>query len=188
MRLCPCTYCLAIVSLIGHRTVRISPSIRERHSISRRTKRVSEVTSIGGSMPRIEAVVVVFRTPRPCASVYACGPICIVVFLLLFRLNPSEDSRRNMAQSNPRILGQPNESKFGMTQPQLLSCLVQARAWGVRRFGLHAMILSNCLSTDEVVETARLLFSVAVEVKKTLGLDIELINLGGGTRHTLPPR
>ncbi|CBZ56301.1 Diaminopimelate decarboxylase protein, related [Neospora caninum Liverpool] len=100
--------------------------------------------------------------------------------ILCFRFNPSAESRQATVQSNPMIMGRPEESKFGMTKTQLFRCISRARAWGVCRFALHAMILSNSLSVDEVVETARLLLTVAAEIKERLGTTIEMINLGGG--------
>ncbi|PFH31320.1 diaminopimelate decarboxylase [Besnoitia besnoiti] len=99
---------------------------------------------------------------------------------LCFRYNPSADARQSTVQSNSRIMGKPEESKFGMTKPQLFRCLSRAHLGGVRRFALHAMILSNSLSVEEVVETARLLFALAAEIKERLGIVIEMINLGGG--------
>ncbi|KFH09268.1 diaminopimelate decarboxylase [Toxoplasma gondii VAND] len=100
--------------------------------------------------------------------------------ILCFRFNPSAESRQSTSQSNPVIMGHPKESKFGMTKTQLFHCLSRARSWGVRRFALHTMILSNCLSVDEVVETARLILTVAAEINERLGITIEMINLGGG--------
>jgi diaminopimelate decarboxylase len=42
------------------------------------------------------------------------------------------------------------------------------------------MIISNELNPDFFVETARMMFELAVEIKNTLGIALEFINLGGG--------
>jgi len=55
-----------------------------------------------------------------------------------------------------------------------------AKEKGVKRFGLHAMIASNSLDIGELVETARMLFQLAVDVHTKAGVRIELIDFGGG--------
>ncbi|MFP6886063.1 MAG: hypothetical protein VB997_00825, partial [Opitutales bacterium] len=51
---------------------------------------------------------------------------------------------------------------------------------GVSRFGLHTMVVSNELKVDSFVETARMLFSLALELAETLDIRLEWVNLGGG--------
>jgi len=51
---------------------------------------------------------------------------------------------------------------------------------GVNRFGLHTMIASNELDPEYFIETARMLFKLAVEIKDRLGIELEFTNLGGG--------
>ncbi|MCL2129470.1 MAG: diaminopimelate decarboxylase, partial [Treponema sp.] len=51
---------------------------------------------------------------------------------------------------------------------------------GVKRFGLHTMVASNELSLDYHLETGKLLFELAVEIKTNCGISLEFINLGGG--------
>ncbi|MBW3543881.1 MAG: diaminopimelate decarboxylase, partial [Planctomycetes bacterium] len=51
---------------------------------------------------------------------------------------------------------------------------------GVRRFGLHTMIVSNELNAESFVETARMLFELTIELAETLDVRLELVNLGGG--------
>jgi len=42
------------------------------------------------------------------------------------------------------------------------------------------MVISNELDPNYFVETARMMFELIVELKKTLGIRIEIVNLGGG--------
>jgi diaminopimelate decarboxylase len=91
-----------------------------------------------------------------------------------FRYNPGPLREGNA------IIGRPEEAKFGVTREQLFAGYAAARDAGVRRFGLHAMIVSNELDPGSVVATAELLFGLAGELQASLGIAFELINLGGG--------
>jgi diaminopimelate decarboxylase len=51
---------------------------------------------------------------------------------------------------------------------------------GVKRFALHTMVASNELSLDYHIETSRMLFNLAVEIKNKTGVKLEFVNLGGG--------
>lgn len=78
------------------------------------------------------------------------------------------------------IIGKPEEAKYGFTRQQIIDGLVRLRDKGVRRFGLHTMVASNELNADYHIETARILFELAVEVKEKTGIRVEFVNLGGG--------
>ena len=55
-----------------------------------------------------------------------------------------------------------------------------AQAKGVKRFGLHTMVISNERRTEGFIYTAKLMFNLAVEIKEKLGITLEFVNLGGG--------
>ena len=93
---------------------------------------------------------------------------------LSFRYNPG-----SLIQGND-IIGQPEEAKYGVTHDQLLDAYRIARDKGVKRFGLHTMVISNELHADSFINTARLMFNLAVEIKQKLGITLEFVNLGGG--------
>ena len=94
--------------------------------------------------------------------------------LLCFRYNPQQFKFANS------IIGDSKESKFGLTHEQLLLAYKQAQKLGVKRFALHTMVASNELNKDCFIETARLTFSLAKQIKQALGITLEFINLGGG--------
>jgi diaminopimelate decarboxylase len=94
--------------------------------------------------------------------------------LISFRYNPGKLREGNV------IIGKPEEAKYGFTREQLFEGYRTLRDHGVKRFGLHAMIVSNELNVDYHVETARLLFDLIAELSKELGIRFELVNLGGG--------
>jgi diaminopimelate decarboxylase len=78
------------------------------------------------------------------------------------------------------IIGKPEEAKYGFTREQLFEGYKMLKAKGVTRFGLHTMVASNELSLDYHLETGKLLFDLAVEIKAKCGVTPEFVNLGGG--------
>jgi len=94
--------------------------------------------------------------------------------LLCFRYNPGSAREGNV------IIGKPEEAKYGFTEQQLFEGYRRLRDAGVRRFGLHTMVASNELNGEFFVETARMLFDLALRLHAELGIRIEFVNLGGG--------
>ncbi len=78
------------------------------------------------------------------------------------------------------IIGKPEEAKYGFTREQMFEGYRQLRDKGVTRFGLHTMVASNELNPQYFVDTATMVFTLAAEISKALGIRFELINLGGG--------
>lgn len=78
------------------------------------------------------------------------------------------------------IMDNPGDAKYGMTREQLTEAYKRLMAKGVKHFGLHAFLASNTVTNDYYPELARILFKVAVELKKETGASIEFINLSGG--------
>ena len=93
--------------------------------------------------------------------------------VLSFRYNPG-------GEGGNLLIGNPQDAKFGLTRPQLIDAYGKAKAAGVSRFGLHAMIACNKLDVEYFVQNARMLFEIATEVKGKHGIELEFINLGGG--------
>lgn len=78
------------------------------------------------------------------------------------------------------IIGSPEEAKYGFTRPQLFEGYRRLKQLGVGRFGLHSMVASGDLNPHSFIETARMLFELAVELAETLDVRLEFVNLGGG--------
>ena len=78
------------------------------------------------------------------------------------------------------IIGKPEEAKYGFTREQLFEGYAKLREAGVTRFGLHTMVASNELDPNYIIDTAKLLFSLVVELHDKLGIDFEFVNIGGG--------
>lgn len=78
------------------------------------------------------------------------------------------------------IIGTPEEAKYGFTRAQILEGMKILKEKGVKRFGLHTMVVSNETSNEYHIETGRMLFELAVEIKEKLGIALEFVNIGGG--------
>ena len=94
--------------------------------------------------------------------------------VISFRYNPGPE------RSGGLIMGNPVEAKYGLTKPQLFEAYQRVRSLGAERFGLHSFIISNDLNRAHYVETARMLFKLAVELKEKIGIRLEFVNLSGG--------
>ncbi|RTZ98965.1 MAG: diaminopimelate decarboxylase [Deltaproteobacteria bacterium] len=94
--------------------------------------------------------------------------------LICFRYNPGERRTGNA------IIGNPVESKYGLTHDQLPLAFDRARERGARRFGLHAMVASNERNYQYMVETARMLLDMVESIGRDRSIRFEFINIGGG--------
>lgn len=94
--------------------------------------------------------------------------------LICFRYNPGP------ARMGNEIIGNPKEAKYGLTREQMTEAYKTAMKKGAKRFGMHTMLVSNELREDYFIETARMMFELAVEVYKKTGIKVEFVNLGGG--------
>ena len=84
-----------------------------------------------------------------------------------------------MASGNT-IIGFPEDAKYGLTRQQIHSAYRIMRDKGVKRFGIHTMVISNELNSDSFVGTANMMFDLIIELSKELGISFEFVNLGGG--------
>lgn len=93
-----------------------------------------------------------------------------------FRYNPGPD----LVTASDNVIGNPSDAKFGVSTDQLADAYRLAKEKGATRFGLHAMIVSNERNAQAHIQTAELLFGMAVRLHQELGIKVEFINLGGG--------
>ena len=94
--------------------------------------------------------------------------------VISFRYNPGP------LRSGNAIIGNPEEAKYGYTREQLFEGYRILKEKGVKRFGLHTMVASNELNADFFVETAKMVFDLAVGLKQEIDVRLEFVNLGGG--------
>ena len=86
-----------------------------------------------------------------------------------------------------QYIGDPVKAKFGLTKSQLFSAYKKCSEYGVIRFGLHTMVISMCHDIADLEETARMMFKLAVEIKKETGISIEFVDMGGGIGGSCHP-
>ncbi len=94
--------------------------------------------------------------------------------LICFRYNPGPTRKGN------EIIGKPEEAKYGLTREQMFEAYKIVKKKGAKRFGMHTMIVSNELNEDYFIQTAKMMFELAVDVYNKTGVKVEFINLGGG--------
>ncbi len=99
---------------------------------------------------------------------------CGIPETICCRYNPGEFGITN------DIMGNQADTKFGMTKAQLLQAFATLKAKGVKKFGIHAMLMSAELTTQYYPELARVLFNLALEVKEAVDVDISFVDFGGG--------
>ena len=93
---------------------------------------------------------------------------------ICFRYNPGARRTGNA------IIGNPVEAKFGISHEQLVEAYRQARDMGVRRFGLHTMLVSNERNYPYMLQTTQMLLDLVRMLRDTLDIPFDFINIGGG--------
>ena len=78
------------------------------------------------------------------------------------------------------IMDNPGDAKYGMTTEQLFEAFRILKEKGVEEFGIHAFLASNTVTNEYYPTLAKVLFEVAVRLKKETGANIKFINLSGG--------
>ncbi|MBU0471602.1 MAG: diaminopimelate decarboxylase, partial [Nanoarchaeota archaeon] len=101
----------------------------------------------------------------------ACGKLPEII---CFRYNPGPLKEGN------NLIGNPVDAKYGLTREQLFEAYKICKEKGVKRFGLHTMVVSNMLDVEYLIDTAKILFELLIDLSKQLGIKFEFVNLGGG--------
>jgi len=94
--------------------------------------------------------------------------------VLSFRYNPGK------FRKGSSIMGNPEDAKYGFTHDQIVEGFEIIREKGVERFGLHTFIISNELNPQYFIDTAHMLFDLAIHLHKKIGIRVEFVNLSGG--------
>jgi diaminopimelate decarboxylase len=93
---------------------------------------------------------------------------------ICFRYNPGARRKGNS------IIGNPIEAKFGVAHEQIEDAYHMAKERGAKRFGIHAMIVSNERDYQAFVQTSFMLLELVEKINQNVGIQIEFVNLGGG--------
>lgn len=95
--------------------------------------------------------------------------------VLSFRVNPGMGE----GQYPGLVFGGEN-TKFGVTESNIVQAYAQAKEKGIKKFGIHMMTGSNVLNLDYFISVTRKLFEIAGKISRELGLDFEFVDVGGG--------
>lgn len=93
-----------------------------------------------------------------------------------FRVNLAK--MRQDGQS--KIIGKATKQKYGVPIARLIAAFSQAKAMGVKNFGLHTMYSSNCRDWRTHAKTLEILLGLALQLEAALGIRLKFINAGGG--------
>ena len=91
------------------------------------------------------------------------------------RFNPG-----GLFQVSNDIMDNPGDAKYGMTKEQIKDAFRILKEKGAKHFGIHSFLASSTSSNTYYPMLAKILFELAVELKKELGVHIAFINLSGG--------
>ncbi len=78
------------------------------------------------------------------------------------------------------IMDNPGDAKYGLTRSQMTEAFLRLKELGAKEFGIHSFLASNTVSNEYYPTLAKILFKLAVELKKETGVHIGFINLSGG--------
>jgi len=96
------------------------------------------------------------------------------------RYNPGGVFTLGETREGFQVMDNPGDAKYGMTRSQIAEAYKILAAKGVKEFGIHSFLASNTLSNEYYPALARILFQLAVDLKKETGAHITFINLSGG--------
>ncbi len=93
---------------------------------------------------------------------------------ICFRYNPGAQRTGNA------IIGNPIEAKYGISHDQFIEAYGRAKDLGVKRFGLHTMLVSNERNYRYMVDTVKMLLELIEAANQAIGITFEFVNIGGG--------
>ena len=96
------------------------------------------------------------------------------------RYNPGGMFTLGDTREGFQVMDNPGDAKYGMTRAQIADAFTRLSAMGAKEFGIHSFLASNTISNDYYPALARILFQLAVELKKEPGVPTSFINLSGG--------
>lgn len=82
--------------------------------------------------------------------------------------------------SSNRFMGELSQSKFGMTERQIIDSVKRLKALGAKTFGVHAMLASCSLEEGYYAALSEEVFSLANKIREETGVTLSFVNLSGG--------
>ena len=78
------------------------------------------------------------------------------------------------------IMDMPQDSKYGMSEEQMVGAIRKLTELGTKHFGIHAFLASNTKTNDYYPDLAGRLFRLALRLREKTGAHIAFVNLSGG--------
>ena len=100
--------------------------------------------------------------------------------IICCRYNPGGMFTLGDTREGFQVMDNPGDAKYGMTRAQIADAFTRLSAMGAKEFGIHSFLASNTISNDYYPALARILFQLAVELKRETGVHTTSINLSGG--------
>jgi len=156
------TDCSSTSELLLSRAVGV-PGTDTMYSSNRTTRDQYEVAMRdGGCIINFDDITAMDRVPGKFPEV-----VC-------FRINPGKRRTGNA------IIGNPYDAKYGITYNQIIPAYHGAMKRGAGVFGIHMMVCSNEKRSPYFVETIREILLVAAMLKRKLGIEVSIVDIGGG--------
>ena len=106
--------------------------------------------------------------------------VCGVPKTICCRYNPGGVFKLADSEEKVQVMDTPGDSKYGMSEEQMVEAFTELKKAGAEEFGIHAFLASNTVSNEYYPELAGILFNLAVRLHKKTGVHIKFINLSGG--------
>jgi len=125
-----------------------------------------KAASAGGCILNLDDISLILKVPQ-------------MPELISFRYNPGAK------RTGDSIIGDPLESKYGVSTTQLCQAYQRAIQQGARKLGIHTMLASNELNHRYMIDTVQMLLETVEKLSESLGRQFEFVNMGGGSGNTL---
>lgn len=113
---------------------------------------------------------------------------CGVPEIVCCRYNPGGVFKMSDSEDKVQVMDTPGDSKYGMTEEQMVKAFTELKQAGTKEFGIHAFLASNTVSNGYYPELAGILFNLAVRLREKTGVHIKFINLSGGVGVDYKPQ
>ncbi len=96
------------------------------------------------------------------------------------RFNPGGVFTLGASGEGFQVMDTPGDSKYGMTEEQIIEAYKRLHELGVEELGIHSFLASNTVTNEYYPTLAGILFELAVKIQKESGVKLSFINLSGG--------
>lgn len=96
------------------------------------------------------------------------------------RFNPGGVFSLGSSEEGFQVMDTPGDSKYGMTEEQIIEAFKKLSELGVEELGMHSFLASNTVTNEYYPALAGILFELAVKIQEKAGVKLSFINLSGG--------